>query len=237
MKIKILKFNGDEQISSANKVELRKNQVAGWVRLNNDDVIDIKDIATIQICDDSDSPYKELETKVRADVVVEFAELLIKRCWSKMGDLEYVSEEEINEIKEQLKGAGEMTLDEAKKLLSIERECIDRNNEFHILCDRDCAKCDLVQETPTLLDMYDHVIEWLEELKKLRAEVAELHNERQAEFAMMREHDKQIKVDAVDEFVSKCKERIEEICLKAEDDIPFLDIFDIENIAKQMKGG
>lgn len=108
MKIKILKFNGDEQVSSANKVELRKNQVAGWIRLNNDDVIDIKDIATIQICDDSG---KSLE-----------------------------------------------------------------------------------------------------------------------------EPDKQTKADVIDEFVSKCKERIEEICLKAEDDIPFLDIFDIENIAKQMKG-
>lgn len=40
----------------------------------------------------------------RADAIDEFAELLIKRCWSKIyGDLEYVSDEEIKEVAEQLK--------------------------------------------------------------------------------------------------------------------------------------
>lgn len=52
MKIKIIKFNGEELNLDIDKFEMRKNQVAGWVRLNNEPVIDIKDIETIQIKED-----------------------------------------------------------------------------------------------------------------------------------------------------------------------------------------
>lgn len=43
----------------------------------------------------------------------------------------------------------------------------------------------------------------LEELKKLRAKTAELHDERQAESVMIQEHDREIKVDTIDEFYNR----------------------------------
>ena len=56
----------------------------------------------------------------------------------------------------------DMTLSRAIELLKIERECIDRNNETAVLCDRDCEKCDLVQSSEELLEMYDFVIKYIE---------------------------------------------------------------------------
>ena len=43
------------------------------------------------------------------------------------------------------------------KGLKIERECVSRD------CDRNCAKCDLVQEREWLLSVYDDAIELLKE--------------------------------------------------------------------------
>lgn len=43
------------------------------------------------------------------------------------------------------------------KGLKIERECVSRN------CDRDCAKCDLVQDREWLLSVYDDALELLKE--------------------------------------------------------------------------
>lgn len=55
-----------------------------------------------------------------------------------------------------------MNLNRAIELLKIERECINRNNETAVLCDRDCEKCDLVQSSEELLEMYDFVIRRME---------------------------------------------------------------------------
>ena len=33
------------------------------------------------------------------------------------------------------------------------------------MCDRKCEKCDLLQDSTELTDMYEHLAEWLEELK------------------------------------------------------------------------
>ena len=56
-----------------------------------------------------------------------------------------------------------MTHDRAIELLKIERECINRNNQsFGENCDRNCGKCDLVQNTEELLNMYDYVINFVE---------------------------------------------------------------------------
>ena len=45
------------------------------------------------------------------------------------------------------------------KLLSIERECVNRNNQqFGYNCDRNCSKCDLVQNKDELIEMYDMAI-------------------------------------------------------------------------------
>lgn len=56
-----------------------------------------------------------------------------------------------------------MTIDEAKRLLLIERECVKRNDDIN--CNRQCEKCDLVQDADKIIEMYSNVAEWLEELK------------------------------------------------------------------------
>lgn len=43
------------------------------------------------------------------------------------------------------------------KGLTIERECVSRD------CDRDCAKCDIVQDREWLLSVYDDALELLKE--------------------------------------------------------------------------
>lgn len=63
----------------------------------------------------------------------------------------------------------EMTIDEAIELLLIERECVYRN-EHHTLCDRNCEKCDLVQDANKIIEMYSNVIQWLEKFKELKQE-------------------------------------------------------------------
>lgn len=56
-----------------------------------------------------------------------------------------------------------MTNARAIELLKIERECVNRNNQpFGMNCSRECSKCDLVQNTDELLEMYDFVIDAME---------------------------------------------------------------------------
>lgn len=47
------------------------------------------------------------------------------------------------------------------ELLEIEKKCILRNENHE--CNRDCANCDLVQETGDLLEAYDMAINSLKE--------------------------------------------------------------------------
>lgn len=42
------------------------------------------------------------------------------------------------------------------ELLKIERECVKRNMDGR--CDRECARCDIVQSSKELIKMYDAVI-------------------------------------------------------------------------------
>lgn len=48
------------------------------------------------------------------------------------------------------------------KGLLIERECVSRD------CDRDCGKCDLVQDRDWLLSVYDDALELLKEQKQVK---------------------------------------------------------------------
>lgn len=48
-------------------------------------------------------------------------------------------------------------LEKVIKGLQIERECVSRD------CDRDCGKCDLVQDRDWLLSVYDDALELLKE--------------------------------------------------------------------------
>lgn len=62
-----------------------------------------------------------------------------------------------------------MEIQRAIELLKIERECINRNNQpFGKNCNRECSKCDLVQNTDELIEMYDWVIEYLERENKIQ---------------------------------------------------------------------
>lgn len=56
-----------------------------------------------------------------------------------------------------------MTENEAKAFLEIEKQCINRN------CDRNCAKCDIVQKVEDLNSAYDTAIQALEEVQRYRA--------------------------------------------------------------------
>lgn len=55
-----------------------------------------------------------------------------------------------------------MTENEAKSFMLIEKECINRD------CNRDCAKCDIVQEIDNLNNAYDTAIKALEEVQQYR---------------------------------------------------------------------
>lgn len=59
-----------------------------------------------------------------------------------------------------------MTNQRILELLTIERKCIWRNIDKE--CDRDCSKCDLVQEDSELLELYSTLI--IEYRKKARTE-------------------------------------------------------------------
>lgn len=56
-----------------------------------------------------------------------------------------------------------MAENEAKVFLEIEKQCINRN------CDRNCAKCDIVQKVEDLNSAYDTAINALEEIQLYRA--------------------------------------------------------------------
>jgi len=56
-----------------------------------------------------------------------------------------------------------MTENEAVKYMWIEKECINRD------CDRNCAKCDIVQEVDDLNSAYDAAIKALEEVQQYQA--------------------------------------------------------------------
>ena len=56
------------------------------------------------------------------------------------------------------------TIDEAIALVKIERECVIRAD----VCDRKCEKCDLLQDSTELTDMYEQIAEWLEDYERIK---------------------------------------------------------------------
>lgn len=55
-------------------------------------------------------------------------------------------------------------LTDALRLMNIEKECVIRNSIE--ICDRDCAKCDLVQEDTDLIEAFQMAIFALKQLIK-----------------------------------------------------------------------
>lgn len=72
-----------------------------------------------------------------------------------------------------------MTESEAKEFMLIEKECINRD------CNRDCAKCDIVQEVDDLNSAYDAAIKALEEVQQYQA--IGTHEECQTEMELYKE--------------------------------------------------
>ena len=56
-----------------------------------------------------------------------------------------------------------MTIERALALMRIELKCVERNKNG---CDRDCAKCELVQNTQELIAAYHKVISYIESASK-----------------------------------------------------------------------
>ena len=115
-----------------------------------------------------------------------------------------------------------MTIDEAIALVKIERECVIRAD----VCDRKCEKCDLLQDSTELTDMYEQLADWLEELKCYKNDNDfSGYADRLHKIAFNSGYNK-----ALDDFVNACKEDIS--CQTFG-----LHINGIERIAEQLKVG
>ena len=68
-----------------------------------------------------------------------------------------------------------MTNDEIIKLLRVESECVSRSDK----CDRHCNRCDLVQDTNKLLEMYNEAIYKLEMMGEFEKEYRNIISENQ----------------------------------------------------------
>ena len=89
-----------------------------------------------------------------------------------------------------------LSIDEAIALVKIERECVIRAD----VCDRKCEKCDLLQDSTKLTDMYEQLAEWLEELKAIKdGSIPIIQGKAELEL-----HDKAIRNEAIDDFVHEC---------------------------------
>ena len=109
-----------------------------------------------------------------------------------------------------------MTIDEAIALVKIERECIIRAD----VCDGKCEKCDLVQDSGKLIDMYEQLAEWLEDYKRIKMLIP-------IEQSLKNEYNK-----AIDDFVNACEKQFTTMYGQR-----YVDMRDIKIIAEQLKAG
>ena len=87
-----------------------------------------------------------------------------------------------------------MTENEAVKYMQIEKECINRD------CDRNCAKCDIVQEVDDLNSAYDSAIKALEDVQQYQA--IGTHEECQTAMELYNEmHKRKFTLEVVEEYM------------------------------------
>lgn len=96
-----------------------------------------------------------------------------------------------------------MSIDEMIEKLRL--ECEEQKNTVEYLKKQDDKKCYIVPHRQASLDC-EQLAEWLEELKKLRAENAHLYCEIQAIGATMGMFEKEIRNQAIKEFAKRLKE-------------------------------
>ena len=118
-----------------------------------------------------------------------------------------------------------MTIDEAITLVKIERECVIRAD----VCDRKCKKCDLLQDSTELADMYEHLAEWLELLKWYEQGMEDIPSE-SGVFPKDVYHAGYNK--ALNDFVNVCKKQFTTMYGQK-----YVDMRDIKEIAEQLKAG
>ena len=118
-----------------------------------------------------------------------------------------------------------LSIDEAIALVKIERECVIRAD----VCDRKCEKCDLVQDSTELTDMYEQLAEWLEELKAIKEKGRYVQGNKAGQKIGYNK--------AIDDFVANVKDVLitDYSVFNTEDIRIFIDI--IEEIAEQLKAG
>lgn len=90
----------------------------------------------------------------------------------------------------------------------------------------------LKQECELQAQKHEQLAEWLEELKKLREENSELHNELQAVEATLPDMEKSIREQAIDDFVEVLHSKIHSELLDCADELAWVD-----RIAERLKGG
>ena len=88
------------------------------------------------------------------------------------------------------------------------------------VCDRKCEKCDLVQDSGKLIDMYEQLAEWLEDYKRIKMLIP-------IEQSLKNEYNK-----TIDDFVNACEKQFTTMYGQR-----YVDMRDIKNIAEQLKAG
>ena len=131
-----------------------------------------------------------------------------------------------------------MNIDKAIALVKIERECVIRAD----VCDRKCEKCDLLQDSTELTDMYEQIAEWLEELKAIKEmdlSIPQHFTKEQSDWIKTYCIKRNIEFynKAIDDFVEKLKRENKETipthsgyCRMSFDEV-------VDEIAEQLKAG
>ena len=131
-----------------------------------------------------------------------------------------------------------MTIDEA---IAHAKEKAEKNKEAEAMFLRDDLIWNAKQEHK-LAEEHEQLAEWLEELKKLKAENAYLHCEMQAIGATMDMFETEIRNKAIDDFAKEVKEAID---IRLEQVSPISDVGSnmcafyaiVDEIAEQLKAG
>ena len=134
-----------------------------------------------------------------------------------------------------------MTIDEA---IAHAKEKAEKNKEAEAMFLRDDLIWNAKQEHK-LAEEHEQLAEWLEELKKLKAENAYLHCEMQAIGATMDMFETEIRNKAIDDFAEALKKYYQcydiDLCLQDNDHLNYTDSrialeSYIDEIAEQLKG-
>lgn len=118
-------------------------------------------------------------------------------------------------------------------------EAIKRHKDNYEMRSANCIMDDIDKY---IIECDKQYVEWLEELKELREQKAEMQDEKQADFAFMVEHDKETYNKAIDDLIFKINKHKTNGYVTGITHNPFefgacQMADDIVKIAEQLKGG